>query len=182
MKEAKVIFDWDGVFNIQVYHLCHMLNIPVPNRYHVKKATNLTPDEAERLFQSYFTTDAYTNVPFVDGVERALALPCVPYIYSANTSEFMAEYKYNMARVFNPLLPDSHIILPISRHKPPIEDAAIVIEDGVHYLQQYSKSTIKILIDTPYNQEAPDDIIRVATLTEAIDLIEELLSLGNTGE
>lgn len=176
MREAKVIFDWDGVFNVQVYHLCHMFDIPVPNSYYPYDATNLAPCEAEKLFQSFSTSDAYIEVPFVEGVERALTLPCIPYIYSANTSMDMAEYKYNMTRAFAPLLPDSHIILPVSVKKPPIRDADIVVEDGVHNLCQYPRMTTKILIDTPYNQEAPDDIIRVATLMEAVDLIEELLS------
>lgn len=117
MRKANVVFDWDGVFTEQTEFLCKMLCIPVPNRYNVYEATNITRAEADLLTNAWNSEQGYLDIPFVDGVTRALNLPCVPYIYSGNTTEETAYYKYNMAQVFNPLLPDDHIILPITIHK-----------------------------------------------------------------
>ena len=175
----KVVFDWDGVFTRQVPYLCFKLGIPIPNAYHVKDATNLTRDQQERLFDAYQSDMAYKGVPFVEGVTRALSLPCAPYVYSGNTTERMAEYKRSVIKELAPDFPESHIILSSGTEKPPLDNVNVYVEDGVHYLEQYPESTIKILIDYPYNKDAPADIIRVHRLNEAVDLIEKLLQSCN---
>lgn len=172
----KVVLDWDGTLTQQVPYICGKLGIPIPNRYITEEATNLTEHQKLLLTQAYRSPMAYRDVPLDPDIRRALTLPCVPYIYSGNTTAAMRDFKLACIKHFNPDLPTDHIILPISTNKPPIMDADIVIEDGLHFLMQYPHTAVRILIDYPYNQNSPDGIIRVASLTQALDLTDNLIN------
>lgn len=170
------MFDWDGVMNLQVPYLCGRLGIPVPNRYRAEEATNITAEEAAALNAAYRSVNGYLGVPLATGLRQVLSLPCVPYIYSGNVSTGMLEYKRQAIKCVNPQFPDSHIILVNSMEKPPLSDVDVMVEDGPHYLSQYPCSTVKILVDFPYNQDAPSDMIRVSDLWGALDIIDRLIN------
>lgn len=174
----KVVLDWDGTLTRQVPYICGRLGIPIPNRYITEEATNLTDNQKSLLTQAYRSPIAYRDVPLDPDIRRALTLPCVPYIYSGNTTPAMRDFKMACIKRINPVLPEDHIIMPISTTKPPISDADIVIEDGLHFLLAYPPSVTRILIDYPYNQNSPPGIIRVASLSEALGLVDSLINNG----
>lgn len=172
----KVVLDWDGTLTRQVPYICDRLGIPIPNRYITEEATNLTEYQKALLTQAYRSPMAWRDVPLEPEICRALTLSCVPYVYSGNTTVEMRDFKLACIRRINPNLPTDHIIMPISTTKPPIMDADIVIEDGLHFLLQYPSTAVRVLIDYPYNQDSAPGIIRVASLAQALDLTDSLIN------
>ncbi len=170
----KVVFDWDGVFNNQTEFLSAHLGIPTPNHYHSHRATNLTSQQQDALQESYSDIPLYCTIPMVPEFHEVLHLPYGPYICSCNMNREMLEYKRRTVYAAYKGFPADHLILLDGREKPAVEDADVVVEDSIDYLEKYDDSVVKILIDHVYNRYATGNFVRLPSLGAALGFIRRL--------
>lgn len=171
-----IVYDIDDTLNNLNKHISSIHKTPLPNRYNIRKATNLTDKQKEIIIGCYGNADIFKDVEWNEGYKETeeLANKHKIIINSLCLTDDIAEIKYRRIRKDMPWIEEKHIILTVGFEKPKVS-ADIIVEDCIENVADYNGDTHKIIIDMPWNKYGVVDIRRVRSLIEANNEIKSII-------
>lgn len=188
-----VLFDVDDVLNNLFETSNKILNLGElnPKQFNVKMDKDIPADIADKLINQWKKAETFRLVKAMPGIERIPGIEATGKalvgIRSNNLTMEVLEEKRVWLYKHLPTLDQSRVALLICgddkvNEKEEDGRADIVIEDCLENVIKYGPDVVKILINKSYNQtenygttDKEHGIIRVNSLDEAIDRIEELI-------
>ena len=183
--KLNVVFDVDGVIVDINKKICKKHNIDISKivKHNIRTCEGLTETEKDTLISEYGSHDLYDDIELEDGADEIMELApkCNLLIYSVCFNRGISLSKYRMLTERLNIAPENIELLIKDKDgtKPAHGKADIIVEDCLDNIINYTKDTVKILLNKPYNQTDLDDeygIIRVANIRQAIKIIKSKLS------
>ncbi len=181
----NVVYDLDGVLNQLNEFIFSQLGIAQKlgiKHYNLYDNTDiLTGRDINNIISMYHNAETFRMAPPVVGADR---IKNVIKYWPSRVNVIIHSLCYNhriksvkMKWIKNNLeIHNSSMRLEVGSSKGTIKNATIVVEDSLDQLLKYDENTVKILIDKTYNRYyAGEDIVRVNSLNEAIDKVEEII-------
>lgn len=188
-----VLFDVDDVLNNLFETSNKILNLGElnPKQFNIKMDRDIPADIADKLINQWKKAETFRLVKAMPGIERIPGIEATGKalvgIRSNNLTMEVLEEKRVWLNKYLPTIDPTRISLLLcgenkGNEKGIDENADIIIEDCLENAMRYGPGVAKILINKSHNQsenygttDQEQGIIRVNSLDEAIDKIEELI-------
>lgn len=178
-KKLKIIFDRDGVLNELHLKIAEKLGFFVEmfKNYHIEHNEHFDEDLQKAILKCFKDPQIFADTAPAQGFERLAELRADPrvelIVHSLSYSDIIAQIKKEWDQKHG--LTFFHNYIDCFGKQKKMLDAFIQVEDCLENLEK-SPAQYKILIDKTYNQgDLPPNIIRVANLSDAVDIIKILL-------
>lgn len=192
----NIVYDMDDVLINLNNTVCDMLKIPLSTvtLYEIKKCPFLSDDEKERMLKAYAQVETFQLARFNPGATRICDVQASGeaevFIHSTSLTQEIADLKYQRLTSTIPGLKGTNINLVSGTHKKPeFVGADTIVEDSLENILKYPETTIKILVDMPYNQyenygvdSSKHRIIRVTDLNSAVNMVDALVEYYRLGK
>ena len=194
MRKITIVYDVDDVLNDLCDHVHSEVgtNPDDQDYFDVADCSKFSQEQKDQILSLFSNPDTFLNLNYVPGANQIMKFERYKdvevHINSGSFNKSIADIKQNsLLKEIYDITPD-RIHLQISKpsdHKMVkriYNDATIVIDDNIKFLQDYPSSVFKILIDKPYNKatsynitDNSEGIIRVGSLLEANRIVHEII-------
>lgn len=178
-EKIKIIFDRDGVFNQLNRKVAETLGFMYDlfKVYHIESNPHFSEDMQAAIYRCYNDPKIFADVSPAQGymdIARIKQDDRVRLIVnSLSSSKVIAKVKKEWDKKHGIDFFDEY--LDCFGEKKQMQEAFIQVEDCIENIER-SPAKFKILINQPYNQgEMPKNTFRVNGLTEAVEIILDLL-------
>lgn len=192
----NIVYDMDDVLINLNNTVCDMLKIPLSTitLYEIKKCPFLSDDEKERMLKAYARVETFQLARFNPGATRICGVQASGeaevFIHSTSLTQEIADLKYQRLTSTIPGLKGTNINLVSGTHEKPVfVGTDIIVEDSLENMLKYPETTIKILVDMPYNQyenygvdPSKHRIVRVTDLNSAVNMVDALVEYYRLGK
>lgn len=188
-KIYNIIFDVDDVLNNLNDYILNKLGLPWGSRYSILDCPEYTDEQKKSILAAYIDPKTFENIEYVPGASEIFDLEdqgnARVKIISCNLNPETAGVKIAslFANIPGVSIENTELQIRNGFDKEIDLSADIIVEDCIENAIRYEPETIKILIDKPYNKaevygldEESENIIRVASLLEAIQYIKDIIT------
>lgn len=187
-----IVYDMDDVLNNLNDYVSSALEIPIQNFsiFNISKIDTLTENEKRRILEMYSNPNTFKHLAFRDSAYRifnaARTGKANVFIHSNNFKQEIADVKTKriLAEIPGAKIENISMTVASADGKRAFTGADIIVEDGFENCLRYESKCMKILIDKPWNQcktygyiKDPDDIIRVGSLREAVNIVDSIVRI-----
>lgn len=162
--KKKVVVDCDDVLLLLNESVEEYLKFQYPN-YSISKIHNFALDgdigcPKSEVLKAYGNVLVFTHADLTFKLYAGLKLLCDKYDVIISTNNLNLDIIKFKIDLFQKILGDLQLTYWFSCKKKSVcQEAYAVFEDCLENMLEYSPSSIKILIDKPYNQEAYNGVV-----------------------